>query len=218
LNFRTLALITLLPVAAASLPACIPLVAAGAAVGVAVSIDRRTVGAQVDDRAIQLKANQRLKDVLPGDELAYASVYSHNRQLLITGLAPTEAKKARADQIARGVDTVRAVHNELQVGAPDPLTSSTKDTITGARVRAALIQEPTIESNAVRVITEARTVYLMGIVTRAEGERIARSASTIRGVDKVVTVFDYVTEEELAAIQREQTKQTESGKAPAISN
>ena len=218
MNFRTLALITLLPVAAASLHACIPLVAAGAAVGVAVSIDRRTVGAQVDDRAIQLKANQRLKEVLPGDELAYANVYAHNRQLLITGLAPTEAKKARADQIARGVDTVRAVHNELQVGAPDPLTSSTKDTITGARVRAALIQEPTIESNAVRVITEARTVYLMGIVTRAEGERIAKSASTIRGVDKVVTVFDYITEEELAALQREQTKQTESGKPPAISN
>lgn len=218
MNLKTLAIFALVPIALSALTACIPLIATGAAVGAAVAVDRRTLGAQLDDRAIQVKANLRLKEVLPGDELAFANVYAHNRQLLITGLAPDARSKARAEQIAAGVDNIRSIHNELQVGAPDPLVSSTKDTITGARVRAALIQEPMVESTAVRIVTEARTVYLMGIVTKVEGQRIAKAASAIRGVDKVVTVFDYVTEEELATLQREQTKQIEGNKAPASNN
>ena len=43
----------------------------------------------------------------------------------------------------------------------------------------------------VKVVTEAGVVYLMGIVSRNEGDRAARVASRVSGVMRVVTVFEY---------------------------
>ncbi len=105
-----------------TLTACLPLAATGALIGATVSVDRRTVGTQIDDQAIQLRANQRIKEVLPGDDKGYAYVTSHNRRVLLTGLAPDARSKARAEQIAASVDNVRGVYNELNIGSPSLLT------------------------------------------------------------------------------------------------
>lgn len=199
---------------AASLTSCIPLAATGIAIGASAAIDRRTVGTQIEDQAIQVKVNQRVKEVLPGDDVAYAYVTSHNRRVLLTGLAPDARAKARAEQIAAATENVRSVHNELNVGPPSLVASSARDTLVTARVRSALFQDKGIEATAVRVITDVRTVYLMGLVTREEGQNIARVASQIPGVEKVVTVFDYISEQELAAIQGERAAAAASAPRP----
>ena len=198
---------------ATALSACLPLAATGALIGASVSIDRRTVGTQIDDQSIQLRANQRIKEVLPGDDNGYAYVTSHNRRVLLTGLAPDARSKARAEQIAASVDNVRGVYNELNIGSPSLLSSSARDTLVTAKVRSALFQDKSIEATAVRVVTELRTVYLMGLVTREEGAHIAKVASQIPGVDKVVTIFDFISEQDLQALQREREKAAE--KQPA---
>lgn len=197
-----------------TLSGCLPLAATGAVLGASAAVDRRTVGTQVDDQTIQLRANQRIKDVLPGDDKAYAYVTSHNRRVLLTGLAPDERSKARAEQIAKSVDNVRTVYNEINVGTPSLIQSSARDTLVTARVRAAMFQDRTIEASAIRVVTELRTVYLMGIVTRDEGNLAAKVASQITGVDRVVTIFDYISEQELAILQRERAKAAEDAPKP----
>lgn len=199
---------------AASLASCIPLAATGIAIGASAAIDRRTVGTQIEDQAIQVKVNQRIKEVLPGDDVAYAYVTSHNRRVLLTGLAPDARAKARAEQIAAATENVRSVHNELNVGPPSLIASSARDTLVTARVRSALFQDKSIEATAVRVVTEVRTVYLMGLVTREEGQNISRVASQIPGVEKVVTVFDYISDQELAAIQNERAAAAASAPKP----
>lgn len=196
------------------IPACLPLAATGALIGASVSVDRRTVGTQIDDQTIQLRANQRIKEVLPGDDKGYAYVTSHNRRVLLTGLAPDARSKARAEQIAASIDNVRGVYNELNIGSPNLLSSSARDTLVTAKVRSALFQDKTIEATALRVLTELRTVYLMGLVTRDEGTHIAKVASQIPGVDKVVTIFDFISDQDLQTLQREREKAADKPPAP----
>ena len=197
-----------------ALSGCLPLAATGALIGATVSVDRRTVGTQIDDQTIQLRANQRIKEVLPGDDKGYAYVTSHNRRVLLTGLAPDARSKARAEQIAASVDNVRGVYNELNIGSPSLLSSSARDTLVTAKVRSALFQDKTIEATAVRVVTELRTVYLMGLVTREEGTHISKVASQIPGVDKVLTIFDFISEQDLKTLQREREQAAEKQPAP----
>jgi osmotically-inducible protein OsmY len=45
--------------------------------------------------------------------------------------------------------------------------------------------------NAVKVLTERKVVYLMGIVSRQEGDDAAQIAATTSGVASVVKVFQY---------------------------
>jgi osmotically-inducible protein OsmY len=192
-----------------TLPACVPVLATGAAVTAVAAGDRRSAGAQIDDQSLQVRGNLRVKEILPGDENAYAYVTSYNRRILLTGLAPDARAKERAERAVATLDGVRGVFNELQVGAPQPGASSARDTVTSTRVRSALFQEKDVESTAVKIVTEARTVYLMGLVTRAEGERIAKVASRIPGVERVVTLWDPISDQDLADLQRERATATE---------
>jgi hypothetical protein len=45
-------------------------------------------------------------------------------------------------------------------------------------------------------VTEAGTTYLMGLVTEREGSAATEIARTTKGVQKVVRVFEYISEEE----------------------
>jgi osmotically-inducible protein OsmY len=51
------------------------------------------------------------------------------------------------------------------------------------------------------VVTENGVVYLMGLVTEREGPAYSTVASRVSGVRRVVTLFEYLTEEELAKIE-----------------
>jgi osmotically-inducible protein OsmY len=95
---------------------------------------------------------------------------------------------------------VRTVHNELVVSGRTSIGTAANDTAITTKVKASLVDAKDLQANAFKVITEAGVVYLMGIVTRAEGDRAASIASRTSGVLRVVTVFEYVTEDELARI------------------
>jgi osmotically-inducible protein OsmY len=72
---------------AAGLSACAPLVVGGAVVGTMMAVDRRTTGTQVEDEGIELRAANRIRELL-GDR-AHVNVTSFNRQVLLTGEVPT---------------------------------------------------------------------------------------------------------------------------------
>ena len=61
-------------------------------------------------------------------------------------------------------------------------------------VKARLVDDQRVAANHVKVVTEMNVVYLMGIVTQAEAA--TEVARTTRGVQKVVRVFEIVSEEE----------------------
>jgi osmotically-inducible protein OsmY len=182
-----------------ALGACAPLVVGGAMVGTAlVATDRRTSGTQIDDEAIELKARTRMGEVL-GDR-GHVSATSYNRVLLITGEVPTEADKALVGQTVGRIDNVRSVVNELAVSGSASLTSRSGDTLVTGRVKAAFVEAKDLMANSIKVVTERGTVYLMGRVTEREATRATELTRGTRGVQKVVRVFDLLSEAELAGL------------------
>lgn len=172
------------------LNACAPVVLGGAAAtGVMVSEDRRTVGTITEDQGIELRAASRIQDRLRD---AHVSVTSYNRMVLLTGEVPDAAAKAAAEKIARAVDNVRGVYNELQVAGNSSMTARANDSYLTSKVKARFIDSRKFSALHVKVVTENNVVYLMGLVNRQEANDATEIARTTGGVQKVVRVFEYL--------------------------
>ncbi len=182
------------------LTGCFPLLLGGAVVGgTAVYTDRRTSGIQLEDEAIELKASNRLRTTL--GERARVSVVSYNRLVLLTGEVSGEADRAVVARVVAEVDNVRSIVNEVTVVSAQPTNTQASDAIVTGKVKASLVDSKDIFAQSVKVVTERGTVYLMGRVTEREATRATDIARSIGGVDKVVRVFEIITEAELANLQ-----------------
>ena len=181
---------------------CAPLVVGGVVAGGALVVtDRRSVGIQLEDEAIERRINRALAERFSRDS-ANISVTSYNRKVLLTGEVTTPQGKTEAEQIALRSDNVREVLNELEVGALSTLGARASDTATTGKVRAALINAKEVPAAAIRVVTERGVVYLMGRLTETEGNYAGTVASRVSGVQRVVKTFDYLTPAEVTELQR----------------
>lgn len=197
---RVVAVVAMTGAVAAGLGACAPLMLGGAVVGTTlVAIDRRTSGIQLEDQNIELKASPRARAAAGGDA-AHVNVTSYNRLVLLTGEVPTDAARRAAEQAAAQVENVRSIVNELAVAGISSLTSRSNDAILTGRVKATFV-DGSLPAQAVKVVTERGVVHLMGRVTEREAEAATQAARRVPGVQKVVRVFEIITEQELAAIQ-----------------
>lgn len=183
---------------AASLSACAPVVVGGAVVGSLVAVDRRTSGAQLEDEGIELRAATRIRENL-GDR-AHINVTSYNRQVLLTGEVPTAQDKQLVEQVVSRVENVRVIVNELGVMGNSSFTQRSSDTLVTGKVKAGLVDARDLYASAFKVVTERGVVYLMGRVTQREADRGTDIARSVSGVQKVVRVFEIISEEELQAL------------------
>lgn len=182
------------------LPGCAPLFVGGAVIGTGlVATDRRTTGIQIEDETIELKAASRVRNLAT---LGRVEVVSYNRTVLLIGEVPGEAEKAAVAKTVAGVENVRSVVNELAVSTNTGLGTRSSDTVLIAKVKATMIDAKDVQANAFKVLAERGVVYLMGRVTEREAARGTDLARSVSGVQKVVRVFDILTEEELAALGR----------------
>ncbi|THF61202.1 BON domain-containing protein [Pseudothauera rhizosphaerae] len=177
-----------------ALQGCFPVVATGAGVGAAMFADRRTSGSYVEDEGIEWRTRNRIKERF-GDAVN-VSITSYNRNVLLTGEVPDEPTRAEIETIAKGVTNVRAVINETQVAGISPLSARATDAVTTSQVKARFVDTQTFGAHHVKVVTEAGTVFLMGLVTRAEADAATEVARTTNGVRKVVRVFEYISDDE----------------------
>ena len=187
---------------AGTLEACVPLMVGGAVMTGMVATDRRTSGAQLDDESIELRTGNRLLEAF--GERVHINVTSYNRQVLLTGEVGSAADRQLAEQIASRVDNVRSVVNELAAMGTTSLSQRSSDSVITGRVRAAMLDVPDLSGSAFKVVTERGTVYLMGRVTQREAERCTAVVRNVNGVQKVVRVFEYISEAELQRLSNEQ--------------
>ncbi len=182
-----------------SVSACFPLMAGGAVMTGLVAVDRRTSGAMLEDQSIELKISSRIRDAL--GERVHISVTSYNRKVLLTGEAPDQQDKERAGEIAKNIDNITSVWNEVGVTSITTLTERTNDLVAAGRIKADLIDAKDLFSNAYKIVVERGTVYVMGRITAREAKRVSSVASGVTGVKKVILVHETITEDELANIQ-----------------
>lgn len=192
--------VVLLALAAASvLPACAPVLVGGAMVGGALaSVDRRTAGTQVEDQAIELKAAARVREITT--DQANVNATSYNRIVLLTGEVPDAATRSAVEQAIGRIEGVRSVVNELAVMGKTTLTARSNDAVLSARVKAGFIDAKDLQANTVKVTTERGVVHLMGRVTEREAARAVAVARSVPGVQKVVRVFEILTDAQLAEL------------------
>jgi osmotically-inducible protein OsmY len=184
----------------ASLSACAPLIVGGAVMTGVVATDRRTTGTQLEDQTIEIKVASAVRQEM--GERIHLNVLSFNRQVLLTGEVRTAADKERAEALARSQQNVVAVVNDLAVMPVSTLTQRSKDAVITGRVKAAFVDAKDLHVNAIKVMTERGTVYLMGRVTPREAKRATDIARSMSGVAKVVRVFEEITEQELQRLSR----------------
>jgi osmotically-inducible protein OsmY len=188
---------TLLP----TLGGCAAVAVGGAFVaGTMIVTDRRTSGTQIDDQAIELKAASRARELV--GERGNVGITSFNRLVLITGQVATEADKLAVEQAVARVDNVRSTVNELAVTGISSLAARANDALLTSKVKASLVDSKDIFANAFKVVTERGVVYLMGRVTEAEAARGTDIARSVPGVQKVVRVFEVLTEVELEQLNK----------------
>ncbi len=190
-NLRSLTGRLTLGIAALSLLSGCAAVVLGGAVGGSVLLveDRRTVGTVTEDQGIEVKASSRIGDKVRN---AHINIYTFNRQLLLTGEVPNATARDEAERIARAVENVRGVYNELQVGANAALSARTHDAYLTSKVKARFVDGQKFSPVHVKVVTENAVVYLMGMVKRAEADAATNVARTTSGVNKVVRLFEYL--------------------------
>ena len=187
MRIRNLALVLLL----ALLPACAPMImVGGAATGVLVAEDRRSTGTLVDDQNIEVKAgiqvNRQHRD------LVHINITSYNRNVLLTGEAPTAAVRADIEKIVAGIENVRGVVNEIAVAGASSFGTRTNDSYITSKVKAGFVTAQKFYPGHVKVVTESGVVYLLGKVLRQEADDATEIARGVGGVQKVVRVFEYV--------------------------
>jgi osmotically-inducible protein OsmY len=177
--------------AAGFLQGCAPLAVTAAAGGAMMATDRRSPGIYIEDESIEWRAFDKLR---AGFEGGHINVTSYNRRVLLTGEAPTEEMKKKAEETLGAVTNVREVVNELKVAGASSLAARGNDALITSNVKALMVNNGNKFSPMhIKVLTEANVVFLMGLVTPAEGEAAADIARRAQGVARVVKVFEYVS-------------------------
>jgi osmotically-inducible protein OsmY len=168
--------------------AAVALGGAAAAGGYLVGEDRRSAALLADDQAIEFRVQNRVGEKHPG---AHVNTTSYNKMVLLTGEAPSAEAKADIEKIARSVGNVRGIYNELQISGSTSFPARANDSYVTSKVKARFLDARRFNPVHVKVVTEAGTVYLMGIVKKQEADHATEIARTTSGVQKVVRVFEY---------------------------
>lgn len=188
---KSLAL-TLLLCCAGLLHGCSTIIDATTSEPIQIHPGKRTLGAKIDDTNIETIATVNINKAHPDLADSNVNVNSFNGVVLLTGQVPTEELRLLAGETVNKIVTVRQVHNELQVANPLTFSERSYDTWLTTKVKTQLLVLGDIEGRRVRVISEAKTVFLMGLVSRREADRITDVVRTTGGVGKVVKVFEYL--------------------------
>ena len=197
-NYRAACAALASAVLVVSLSGCAAAVVGGAAVGGMMALDRRTVGTQVEDEGIELRAGNRIHGIY-GDKV-HVNVTSYNRQVLLTGEVPSAEVRDAVEKTVAAEQNVRSVVNDLAVMPNSTIGQRSNDTFITGKVRASLVDAKDLSANSFKVVTERNVVYLMGRVSQREAGRATAIARGITGVSKVVRVFEYLTEEEAGSL------------------
>ncbi|MCA1326496.1 BON domain-containing protein [Herbaspirillum sp. alder98] len=205
---RPLAAVALGGMLALSLQGCFAVFAGGALATTFAATDRRTLGAQTEDKSIVVKGETRIPEVVAAG--SHVNVTAFNRKVLLSGEVPDENSKAAAEREARALGNVEGVFNELAVGPSSGFSDRSSDALITSKVLASLVDDKTLYSSAFKITTERGIVYMMGRVTQREGQRAAQIASGVSSVQKVITLFEYISEDELQNYQRKPASENKS--------
>ena len=175
------------------LSACTPVVVGGAVVsGITVANDRRSAGQVIDDKIISAQVRKEIHKAIKNDK--HIKVMTYNGVVLLAGEAENQADKIKAEDAAAERNGVVRVINELKESIPTNIKRRTKDSYITSKAKSALltVKLEGFNPTRVRIMTTRGVVYLMGKVTKQEADDVVEKIRNLRGVKRVVKVFEYI--------------------------
>lgn len=177
------------------LQGCAGLIVGGAAAGIATIHDRRTVGTVIEDQSIELKALSAFHSDRELAKQSHINVTSYNGVVLLTGEAPSEELRQRAQSLLQNVKKVRRIHNEIVIAAPSSMLARSSDSLLTAKAKTRLASVRGYEGfdpTRVKIVTENGSVFLLGLLRHDEADAVVDSIRTVPGVQRVVKIFEYL--------------------------
>ncbi len=153
----------------------------------------RTIGSKIDDSLIETKASVNIAKAHPDlDKASHIVVASYNGVVLLAGQTPRAELKELAERAAGSVQRVKRVHNELQILQPSSALARSNDSWLTTKIKTQMLADANVPGSRIKVITENGIVYLLGLVTRAEGNRATSLVQGVSGVQRIVKLFEYI--------------------------
>ncbi|KNE86054.1 division/outer membrane stress-associated lipid-binding lipoprotein [Aggregatibacter aphrophilus] len=176
------------------LQGCVAAAIGGAAVAGAtkVATDPRSMGTQLDDETLESRVNSAIKKDQQIKSEARISVTAYSGRILLTGQVPNENLREVASSLAKGVQNVNDVYNEVRVGPKVDFAQISKDSWITSQIKSKMLVDSKVKTSDVKVVTENNEVFLMGNVTQDQGNAAAEIARNVAGVTKVIKVFNYL--------------------------
>jgi osmotically-inducible protein OsmY len=165
-----------------------------AALAACSSHESRTVGTTFNDQQLEYEVVSNIRSDPAFGEHDHIKVEVHQGVVLLAGETVSEENKLLATRLAEQPRLSQRVINELEIGRRAGFGGKLDNSWLTAKVNTILLAEnpvPGYEGKRIKVISSQNTVYLMGFVTREEGQKVAEVVSNIRGVEKVVKLFTY---------------------------
>lgn len=154
--------------------------------------NERTMAQVIEDNNIETKVTVNIHAENEAYDSANLVVVSYNGYVLLAGQVNDDVLKNEATKIVRKVHGVRRIYNELEIGPPSSAITRTSDTWITTKIKSGLLSNSDEQGTQIKVVTENGVVYLMGLVTQEDAERIADKAASVSGVRRVVRLFEPV--------------------------
>ena len=194
------------------LSSCSPIVQGAAAVTTVATMsnDRRSAGEIIDDKNLYMK----LGNIVRKDNIlksVHINFMVYNEAVLMAGEVPSaEAKDYLEKQLKKKVPKMKRLINDVAVMPNSSYFSRAKDGVITLQIDTLFLNQEVFHPVHVRVMTERRTVYLMGSVTKREAEHATNLAASAKNVDKVVKLFNYLLVRPAEEIERDNKRKAES--------
>ena len=174
------------------LSGCVGVIAAGAgSAATAMIYDQRDIKVMLQDQNIVHRASLNIKKE-PQLKGTHINVSCINHRVLLTGQTASLAQKRLAERIARKTQHVKSLVNAIDVHPNISPMDASKDAWITTQLKTQLLRQPGLHSVPVKIITERRTVYLMGLVSKKEADIATRTARQIKGVKEVINLFETI--------------------------
>lgn len=170
---------------------CAPVAVVGVtAAGVLIAHNRRSVGAFIDDQAIELKIRKFIMQNKEMWDTSHISVVSFNGVVLLVGQSPRKVFKQELIEYTKSLPSVRYVYDEITISSPISYRQRMQDSAITAQVAAKISASEVIGPNRIKTVTEDGVVYLMGLANTEEREAAVDIARKGQGVRQVVDLME----------------------------
>jgi Predicted periplasmic or secreted lipoprotein len=153
---------------------------------------KRSMGDKIDDSSLSTIVAVNIRKASPELDKAHINVYSFNQIVLLTGEVPTKEGYELAGKTARKVARVRQVYNELQAREKSDFFSRTNDEYLELKINSKLMSHRDIDASRVKVIVEDEIVFLMGIMTLVQADKMTDVVASTSGIKKVIRAIEYI--------------------------